>query len=65
MNAAEFHKEVPKMPCPKCGKKHTREVGSYITCACGTPLRLYVPIFAVNAQPYGWKWVLNQENTDA
>ena len=52
-----------RMPCPACGQEH---VGSdedrvwsgpkQVDCPCGLPLKMFFPLFAGEAQPFGWRW---------
>jgi len=53
-----------KMPCPVCqheqGKEqfYARQEGERYLCeSCKTPIRVSVPIFFIQAPPYGWRWV--------
>jgi predicted RNA-binding Zn-ribbon protein involved in translation (DUF1610 family) len=56
------------MPCPSCGDEQSREgcdtrsvdvPWNYECNNCGWPLKLFVPLFAANAQPFGWRWIIH------
>lgn len=57
------------MPCPGCGEKLQRKIATdnghpidgkdYAVCcpSCQLPIVEILPLFALAAPPYGWRWV--------
>jgi hypothetical protein len=55
-------RELQSMPCPECGTLMADDTGYRNTCECGAELQKFVPIFYVQAMPYGWRWEVLTEN---
>lgn len=54
----ERNLKAEQMPCPECGRERMRGDGDGPCSNCCAPLRVFVPIFAIQAPPYGWRWEL-------
>lgn len=52
-------KKNETMKCPSCGAALARSEKA--NCICGAKLRLLVPLFKAQAEPFGWKWALAEQ----